>query len=181
MVVECLAKSKGLLPVKINPILRKHGSVEEKGVVNMFDKEIDKSDNPSISAQYFDFCLMTVNIVKQMRVASFIFTQKGVIIAEMRKGTTLDDAESDAIEAGAEEVTLIDEETNTLEFVTQDIDLVQVKGALIKAGYKCEDATITYIPNVTASPNGIERKTLDKMVDVLMNEAIVTNVHTNVG
>ena len=99
----------------------------------------------------------------------------------MRKGTTLDDAESDAIEAGAEEVTLIDEETNTLEFVTQDIDLVQVKGALIKAGYKCEDATITYIPNVTASPNGIERKTLDKMVDVLMNEAIVTNVHTNVG
>ena len=46
MVVECLAKSKGLLPVKINPILRKHGSVEEKGVVNMFDKEIDKSDNP---------------------------------------------------------------------------------------------------------------------------------------
>ena len=51
VVVECLAKSKGLLPVKINPILRKHGSVEEKGVVNMFDKEIDKSDNPSISAQ----------------------------------------------------------------------------------------------------------------------------------
>ena len=123
---------------------------------------------------------MTFNSVKQGRVPTFLFTQKGVIIAEMRKGTTLDDAESDAIEAGAEEVTLIDE-TNTLEFVTQDIDLVQVKGALIKAGYKCEDATITYIPNVTASPNGIERKTLDKMVDVLMNEAIVTNVHTNVG
>ena len=123
---------------------------------------------------------MTFKSVK-VRVLSFIFTQKGVIIAEMRKGTTLDDAESDAIEAGAEEVTLIDEETNTLEFVTQDIDLVQVKGALIKAGDKCEDATITYIPNVTASPNGIERKTLDKMVDVLMNEAIVTNVHTNVG
>ena len=75
---------------------------------------------------------------------------------------------------------LIDEETNTLEFITQDLDLVHVKGALVKSGYKCEDATITYIPNVTASPNGIERKTLDKMVDVLMNEAIVTNVHTNV-
>ena len=92
----------------------------------------------------------------------------------------MDDAESDAIEAGAEEVNLIDEETNTLEFITQDIDLVHVKGALVKSGYKCEDATITYIPNVTASPNGIEKKTLEKMVDVLMNEAIVTNVHTNV-
>ena len=42
IVVECLAKSKGLLPVKLNPIIRKHGSIEEKGVVNMFDKEIDK-------------------------------------------------------------------------------------------------------------------------------------------
>ena len=41
VVVECLAKNRGLLPVKINPILRKHGSIEEKGVVNMFDKEID--------------------------------------------------------------------------------------------------------------------------------------------
>ena len=92
----------------------------------------------------------------------------------------MDDVESDAIEAGAEEVNLIDEETNTLEFITQDIDLVHVKGALVKTGYKCEDATITYIPNVTASPNGIAKKTLEKMVDVLMNEAIVTNVHTNV-
>ena len=43
VVVECLARSKGLLPVKINPIMRKHGSVEEKGVVNMFDKEFDKT------------------------------------------------------------------------------------------------------------------------------------------
>ena len=112
-------------------------------------------------------------------VTSFIVTQKGVIIAVLRKGVSLDDAESDAIEAGAEEVNIIDEESNTLEFITQDIDLVYVKGALVKAGYNCEDATITYIPNVTASPNGIERKTLDKMVDVLMNEEIVTNVHTN--
>ena len=77
-------------------------------------------------------------------------------------------------------MTLIDEETSTLEFITQASDLGQVKGALVKAGYKCEDATITYIPNVTASPNGIEMKTLEKMVDVLMNEVIVTNVHTNV-
>lgn len=43
VVVECLVKNRGLLPVKINPIMRKHGSVEEKGVVNMFDKEFDKT------------------------------------------------------------------------------------------------------------------------------------------
>ena len=49
VLVECLAKSKGLLPVKINPILRKHGSIEEKGVVNMFDKETDKRMNDTSS------------------------------------------------------------------------------------------------------------------------------------
>ena len=53
VVVECLAKSKGLLPVKINPILRKHGSVEEKGVVNMFDKEMDKSNDTSPSLIFY--------------------------------------------------------------------------------------------------------------------------------
>ena len=42
VVVECLAKNRGLLPVKINPIMRKHGSVEEKGILNMFDKARDK-------------------------------------------------------------------------------------------------------------------------------------------
>ena len=55
VVVECLAKSKGLLPVKINPILRKHGSVEEKGVVNMFVKEMDKSNDTSPSSIFFSF------------------------------------------------------------------------------------------------------------------------------
>ena len=39
VIVECLAKSKGLIPCKINPIMRKHGSVEERGIINMFDKE----------------------------------------------------------------------------------------------------------------------------------------------
>ena len=39
IIVECLVKSKGLIPVKLNPILRKHGSQEEKGILNMFDKE----------------------------------------------------------------------------------------------------------------------------------------------
>ena len=40
VIVECLAKSKGLIPVKLNPIMRKHGSEEERGIINMFAKEI---------------------------------------------------------------------------------------------------------------------------------------------
>ena len=78
----------------------------------------------------------------------------------MKKDTNLDDAETDAIEAGAEEVNVIDEESGTLEFVTPDTDLVNVKGCLVKAGYECQDASIVYIPNVEATPNGIEKKML---------------------
>ena len=97
----------------------------------------------------------------------------------MKKETTIDDAETDAIEAGAEEVNLLDDESGTLEFIVPDTDLVHCKGALVKAGYECQDASIVYIPNIEAAPNGIEKKTLQKMVELLMNEEIVTNVHTN--
>jgi len=142
IIVECLVKSRGLIPVKLNPILRKHASEEERGIINMFDK-------------------------------------KGVIIATIAKDKTFDDVESDAIEAGAEDVNLIDEESRTVEFITQENDFSQVKGSLMKAGYDCQDASLTFIPNVQISPNGIERKMLERMVGLIMAEGIVTNVHTN--
>ena len=43
VLIECLAKSKGVLPPLINPILRKNASVEEKGVINMFRKVVISS------------------------------------------------------------------------------------------------------------------------------------------
>ena len=142
IIVETLVKNRGLVPVKLNPIIRKHGAVEERGVLNMFDK-------------------------------------KGVIIAPMKTGSSMDDAESDAIEAGAEEVTLIDEDEQILEFITLDTDFVQVKGSLVKAGYQCSQASISYIPNIEVSPSGLERKALEKLLEALMSEEIVTNVHSN--
>ena len=66
----------------------------------------------------------------------------------MRGCAVLEDAETDAIEAGAEEVNVTDEKSGTLEFVSPDNDLVTVKGCLVKAGYECQDASIAYFPNV---------------------------------
>ena len=97
----------------------------------------------------------------------------------MRENTTMDDAETDAIEAGAEDVSMIDEESKTLEFLTPDSDLVQVKGSLTKAGYNCRDASVLYIPNSFAQLSGVEKGSLEKLVNALMNESIVINVHTN--
>ena len=99
-------------------------------------------------------------------------------MADMKNDTSLDDAETDAIEAGAEEVNII-EDSRTLEFITPETELVQVRGALTKAGYDIKDASILYIPNTFASLTGLEKKSLQKLVETLMNESIVTNVHTN--
>ena len=100
-------------------------------------------------------------------------------MADMRENTTMDDAETDAIEAGAEDVSMIDEDSKILEFLTPESDLVQVKGWLTKAGYNCRDASVLYIPNSFAQLSGIEKKTLEKLLDSLMNLTIVINVHTN--
>ena len=45
-----------------------------------------------------------------------------------------------------------------MEFVRPDIDMVTVKGCLVKARYECQDASIAYFPNVEATPYGIGKK-----------------------
>jgi len=108
-----------------------------------------------------------------------MFEKKGIIITDMKKGQTIDDAESDAIEVGAEEVTLVDEETGMLEFITGEYDLFAVSGELTKAGYNCKEASISYIPNTEGAMNAMEAKTYEKLVNMLMEEEVVTAVHSN--
>ena len=108
-----------------------------------------------------------------------MFEKKGIIITDMKKGQTFDDAESDAIEVGAEEVNLADEETSILEFITDEYDLFTVSGELTKAGYNCKEASISYIPNTEGSMNVFEAKNFEKLVDMLMEEEFVTAVHSN--
>ena len=71
-----------------------------------------------------------------------------MFILSLRGCAVLEDAETDAIEAGAEEVNVTDEKSGTLEFVSPDNDLVTVEGFLVKAGYECQDASIVNIPYV---------------------------------
>ena len=60
-------------------------------------------------------------------------------LRSLRGCAVLEDAETDAIEAGAEEVNVIDEKSGTLEFVSPDNDLVTVKGCLVKASQASQD------------------------------------------
>jgi len=110
---------------------------------------------------------------------SKMFEKKGVIIAEIKKGATFDDAESDAIEFGAEEVNLVEGESNILEFITGEFDLAAVSSELTKAGYNCKDASIAYIPLTETELNTMETRTFQKLVDTLMEESLVVAVHSN--
>ena len=143
MLVECLAKSKGMLTRVVSPVVKKCGyenrDLRGGGIEN--------------------------------------FEKKGVIVTNMKKDSTFDDAETDAIEVGAEEVNLVDEESNTLEFITGPGDLVTVHSELTKAGYKCKDASVSYILNYEQSLNDSEMKSLTKLVDNLLQLDCVVAVH----
>jgi len=108
------------------------------------------------------------------------FDKKGIIVTNMKKDSTFDDAETDAIELGAEEVNLIDEETKALEFITGPSDLVTVHNELTKAGYKCRDASVSYIPHYQMVLNEKDMKRYTKLVDSLLQVDCVVAVHSNV-
>ena len=50
---------------------------------------------------------------------------------------------------------------------------------LSKASYNCKEASISYIPNTEASLDILESKAYEKLVNLLMQEDIVIDVHSN--
>merc|ERR1712080_82813 len=143
VIAECLAKKKTMIPIALNPVMKRCGTVYEQGLSNMFDR-------------------------------------KGFIVAKLREGTCLDDAETDGIEAGAEEVEWAGEEEEGLVlFQTDPNHLVRVQDTLNSLGYSIVEANINYLPHtcVELAPIelGVFRNLLDKLADVDM----VTRVHHN--
>jgi len=143
VIAECLAKKKTSIPIPLNPIMRKCGTVHEQGVVNMFEK-------------------------------------KGFIVAKLRNGTSLDDAETDGIEAGAEEVDWAGEEQEGLVLYQTDAShLARVQDALVKLGYTIIEANINYLPHTTVELTPIELGVFRNLLEKLSDVDLVTRVHHN--
>ena len=70
-----------------------------------------------------------------------MFEKKGVILTSLKTGASLDDAETDGIEVGAEEVVLANEEESDqlLQFTTDPGELVIVQQGMADLGYKIEE------------------------------------------
>jgi len=133
------------------------------------------------SRQHADLVVLTAlkkrggSLEKQQKTK---FEQKGVILAEIKK-ESLELLEDDAIEAGAEDVSLLEGEDNMAEFTTGVLDLSSVKEILQGKGYKCVDSSILYIPVLPGSPNQLEIKAALSLKETLEQTDIVMAVHPN--
>ena len=109
-----------------------------------------------------------------------MFEKKGIILAAQKQGSSFDDAETDGIEVGAEEVAWAgEEEEGLLEFTTGPSDLAKVQAEMEKLGYSVQEASITYIPTTTMEVAGVEAGALQKLFTLLEGVDMVTGVHHN--
>jgi len=110
-----------------------------------------------------------------------MFEKKGVILTSLKAGASLDDAETDGIEVGAEEVVLANEEESDqlLEFTTDPGEMAIVQQGMTGLGYKIEEAKVVYIPQTTAQLSPLESGALTRLVNSLEELSIVMGVHHN--
>lgn len=107
---------------------------------------------------------------------AFLFTHCGLMF--FAPGTNEDALMEAALEAGADDVTSDDE--GGIEVFTPPHDLLAVKDALEKAGFKPELAEVTMKPQTETLISGDEAIKMQKLIDALENLDDVQEVYTNV-
>lgn len=108
---------------------------------------------------------------------AWIFEPHGLIVVDPRKGDDLDELTLVAIDAGAEDVSVTDD--NQLEILTGYQDLKQVQDALVAAGMDITTAERTMIPKTSMAldDKGIEQNL--RLVEKLEDLDDVQTVYTN--
>ncbi|MFH1284538.1 MAG: YebC/PmpR family DNA-binding transcriptional regulator [Candidatus Peregrinibacteria bacterium] len=107
---------------------------------------------------------------------AWMFEKKGLIFADI-DGKNHDEAELEAIDAGAED---IDADGSTFEITTNPAQLMKVRELLANAGFSVEQATLSYVPKNTVKINNADdAKKVLKLVEALEDEDDVTNVYSN--
>ena len=92
-------------------------------------------------------------------------------------GTSEDAIMEAALEAGAEDI--ITDEDGSIEIITSPEDFIDVRDALVKAGYASESAEITMRAS-TSSPVDLEgAQTMVRLLDMLEDLDDVQKVYSN--
>lgn len=107
---------------------------------------------------------------------AYLFTRKGVVTVPRTDGLTEDDVLAAVLDAGAEEVF---DEGESFEVRSEASDIVDVRTAVVAAGYDYDAAEAQFIPSLetTVDLDGA-RKAL-RMIDALEDLDDVQNVYSN--
>lgn len=107
----------------------------------------------------------------------YLFQKKGQIVLPVA-GKTKEELELLAIEAGAEDITMEDEDF--LEVYTNPQDLMQVKTALEKSGIQPDSARLTYVPQTEVDIRDEETaRNILALIDAIEEDEDVSTVYGN--
>ena len=105
---------------------------------------------------------------------AWMFDKKGLIV--FPKSVDFEKLFEAAIEAGADDVAEQDEQ---FEVVTDPAAFIEVRDALVAAGFKFESAETTMIPQTMVKLEGKQAESMLKMIDRLEDNDDVQNVYAN--
>ena len=105
---------------------------------------------------------------------SWMFDKKGLIV--FSKSTDFDRLFEAALEVGAEDVT---DEGEQYEVLTDPLNFIEVREALVKAGFGFESADVTMIPQTMVKLEGKNAENMLKLMDRLEDNDDVQNVYSN--
>jgi YebC/PmpR family DNA-binding regulatory protein len=105
---------------------------------------------------------------------AYQFQQRGVVVIEVKD---LEEAELDAIEAGAEDV---EENGDSLTIYTKPTELDAVRKALTEKGYEVRSAELSFEPTTTVAITDAKTvQTLMRLMDAFDDLDDVTNTYAN--
>jgi YebC/PmpR family DNA-binding regulatory protein len=107
---------------------------------------------------------------------AYLFTRKGVVTLPKNDELTEDDVLLAVLDAGAEEVL---DEGDTFEIRSEASDIVDVRKAVVEAGYDYDAAEAQFVPSmqVTVDLEGAQKAL--RMIDALEDLDDVQNVYSN--
>lgn len=107
---------------------------------------------------------------------SYMFDRKGVIVIEKTDEHDDDDVMMEALDAGAEDVIVNDD---NYEIRTEPNDFVDVLGVIREAGYEIVVSEIEMVPSMEATVDPAAVKNLTKLITTLEDNDDVQNVYYN--
>ncbi|MFZ0158778.1 MAG: YebC/PmpR family DNA-binding transcriptional regulator [Kineosporiaceae bacterium] len=107
---------------------------------------------------------------------SYLFTRKGIVVVPKASSLSEDDVLGAVLEAGAEEVNDLG---SAFEVVSEAVDLVAVRTALVEAGIEYDSADVEFVPSMEIALDEDGARKIFRLIEALEDSDDVQNVYAN--